>query len=110
MYAVIFEVEPKAGRMQDYLDTAARLRPEVERSDGFLSVERFQSIGNPSKLVSLSFYRDERAVQAWRENPLHREAQARGRADIFQDYRIRVAEVRRDYGMLTRDQVPAGRK
>ena len=108
MIAIIFEVLPAAGRKQDYLDLAAALRPELERIDGFISIERFASLTNEGKILSLSFFRDEAAVQAWRNLEGHRAAQARGRAGIFSDYRIRVASVLRDYGMFDRAQVPSG--
>src|ERR1700693_3727444 len=100
MYAVIFEVEPKPGRKQDYLDIAASLRGELERIDGFISIERFQSLANQGKLLSLSFWRDADAVRRWREHAEHRAAQAKGRAEIFADYRISVAAVERQYGMF----------
>ena len=106
MIAVIFEVEPAAGQTQTYLDIAAELRPLLEQIDGFISVERFQSLTNPGKLLSLSFFRDEQAVSDWRQLTQHRGAQARGRADLFADYRIRVADVLRDYGLNEREQVP----
>lgn len=106
MIAVIFEVWPKPGRKQDYLDIAARLKPELEKLDGFISVERFQSLSDDTKLLSLSYWRDEDAVRRWRNFAEHREAQAVGRDDIFRDYRIRVASVVRDYGMNGRAHVP----
>lgn len=99
MIAVMFEVEPAEGRIDDYLGRAAKLRPELEAIDGFLSVERFRSLANPDKLLSLSFFRDEEAVRAWRERPNHRQAQQDGQREIFATYRMRVAEVLRDYGM-----------
>jgi heme-degrading monooxygenase HmoA len=107
MIAVIFEVWPAEGERQHYLDLAAALRPELETVDGFLSIERFQSLANPDKLLSLSFWRDEAAVQAWRQREAHRATQARGRAGVFRDYRLRVAGVLRDYGMQDRAQAPA---
>lgn len=106
MIAVIFEVVPAAGQMSAYLDTAARLRPLLDGIDGFLSIERFQSLSDPSRILSLSFWRDEAAVRQWRNLPPHRSAQAAGRELIFSDYRLRVAAVVRDYGMNDRDQVP----
>ena len=106
MYAVIFEVEPEPERRQDYLDIAARLRPELERIDGFISVERFQSLTNPGKILSLSFWRDEASVARWRRYEQHREAQRAGRTGIFHTYRLRVAAVIRDYGMDERDEAP----
>ncbi len=99
MHAVIFEVEPEPERRQDYLDIAARLRPELEKIDGFISVERFESLTTPGKILSLSFWRDEAAVAAWRRHEEHREAQRAGRGGIFRTYRLRVAAVLRDYGM-----------
>jgi heme-degrading monooxygenase HmoA len=105
--AVIFEVEPKPDGYQAYLDHAARLRPLLETMDGFLSVERFQSLSTPGKLLSLSFWRDEASVRAWREQEEHRAAQTEGRTSVFKDYRLRVAHVMRDYGMFDRDQVPS---
>jgi|SRR5258708_18776319 heme-degrading monooxygenase HmoA len=106
MFAVIFEVQPKPGRAQDYLDIAARLRPALEKIDGFLSIERFQSLTTDGKYLSLSFWRDADAVRRWREHAEHHAAQAVGRNEIFADYRIRVAEVARDYGMFERAEAP----
>ncbi len=106
MIAVIFEVLPTAQGRQHYLDHAAALKPLLERMDGFISVERFQSLAQPDKLLSLSFWRDEDAVRGWRELPCHREAQAAGRGGLFADYRLRVATVVRDYGLNDREQVP----
>ena len=106
MIAVIFEVEPSQKGYDAYLEHAARLRPLLEQIDGFLSVERFQSLTNPRKLVSLSFWRDEASVRAWREQSAHRATQAAGRASIFDDYRLRVASVVRDYGLYERDEAP----
>ncbi len=106
MIAVIFEVWPNDGRKEDYLSIAAGLRPRLEKIDGFISIERFQSLAEPGKLLSLSIWRDEQAVEEWRTLKIHREAQAEGRAGIFKDYRLRVAGVIRDYGMTDRDQAP----
>ena len=107
MIAVIFEVEPAAGRFDEYLDHAARLRPELEKVPGFVSVERFRSLTNPDKLLSLSFWEDDAAVACWRSNDTHRTSQAAGRAGIFANYRLRVAQVLRDYGMHERgEQAP----
>ena len=106
MHAVIFEVEPEPERRQDYLDLAARLRPELEKIDGFISVERFESLTQPGKLLSLSFWRDEQAVRQWRNVEEHRRIQGAGRKSIFKDYRLRVAEVLRDYGLHERAQAP----
>jgi len=106
MIAVIFEVRPDPTHKQEYLDVAAALRPELEKIDGFVSIERFQSLTDEGKLLSLSFWRDEDAVSAWRNLPVHRSAQAKGRSGLFEDYRLRVAEVARDYGPTDRAQAP----
>jgi heme-degrading monooxygenase HmoA len=106
MYAVIFEVEPRPGRERDYLEIAAALRPEVEAIDGFISVERFQSLATTGKLLSLSFWRDADAVKRWREHIEHRAAQAKGRAEIFADYRISVVAVERQYTLTDRKDAP----
>jgi heme-degrading monooxygenase HmoA len=106
MIAVIFEVWPKADRKQDYLRIAAELKPLLEEIDGFISIERFESLYEPGKLLSLSFFRDEAAVQAWRTTNQQRMAQVKGRGEIFSNYRLRVAGVIRDYGMREREQVP----
>lgn len=107
MIAVIFEVWPKAERRQDYLDLAAELRPLLERIDGFISIERFESLYEPGKILSLSFFRDEDAVKAWRNLAEHRAAQHKGRKEFFSNYRLRIASVIRDYGMNAREEVPA---
>jgi len=108
MIAVIFEVWPADGRRESYLDHAARLRPELEKIDGFIYVERFQSITDPGKMLSLSFWRDEASVAQWRNHEQHRATQAAGRSGVFRDYRLRVAAVVRDYGMgERREQAPA---
>ena len=107
MIAVIFEVWPAAGRKAEYLDHATSLRKALEGIDGFISIERFQSLSDPGKLLSLSFWRDEAAVAAWRQHDGHRVAQAAGRGGVFRDYRLRVTAVQRDYGMNERrDQSP----
>jgi heme-degrading monooxygenase HmoA len=106
MIAVIFEVEPADGERATYLDLAARLAPRLEGIDGFISIERFESLARPGRILSLSFWRDEAAVGEWRRVEAHRAAQARGRAGVLADYRLRVAEVLRDYGMDARDQAP----
>jgi heme-degrading monooxygenase HmoA len=106
MIAVIFEVQPAEGRRQEYLDLAAELKPLLERMDGFLSIERFQSLSDPERVLSLSFWRDEAAIEAWRNLEPHRTAQAQGRAGIFRDYRLRIAGVLRDYGLHDRAQAP----
>ena len=107
MIAVIFEAQPREGQQEAYLSIAAALRPELEKIDGFLSIERFQSLGEPGKILSLSWWRDEASVARWRMFEQHRAAQRAGRERIFSDYRLRVAEVLRDYGMSDRAQVPA---
>jgi heme-degrading monooxygenase HmoA len=106
MFAVIFEVEPAAGRQQEYLDIAASLRPELEKIDGFISVERFSSLTKPGKILSLSFWRDEAAILRWRQHEEHHRAQWKGRSGVFADYRLRVAPVVRDYGMFEREEAP----
>lgn len=97
MLAVIFEVEMNPGRGEDYFELAGKLRPELEAIDGFISVERFQSVADGNKYVSVSFWRDEKAVKDWRDHAEHRMAQDRGKRELFADFRIRVAEVLRDY-------------
>jgi heme-degrading monooxygenase HmoA len=106
MIAVIFEVTPAPGQQQAYLDLAASLRPELDRIDGFISIERFASLTQEGKILSLSFWRDEAAVEQWRQFEGHRLAQARGRGGVFADYRLRVAGVIRDYGLSEREQAP----
>jgi heme-degrading monooxygenase HmoA len=106
MIAVIFEVWPTDGRKAEYLDIAAHLRSHLDTMDGFVSIERFQSLSDPDKILSLSFWRDEAAIENWRNLADHRCAQARGRAGVFRDYRLRVAGVIRDYGMTDRTQAP----
>ena len=107
MIAVIFEVTPAPGRRDAYLAIAAELRPLLETIDGFISVERFQSLSDPDRVLSLSFFRDEEAVKAWRNTVEHRQAQKAGRRSVFADYRLRIAHVVRDYGMFERAQAPA---
>ncbi|NNG23123.1 antibiotic biosynthesis monooxygenase family protein [Telluria aromaticivorans] len=107
MIAVIFEVEPEPAHRQEYLDLAAGLRAQLEAIDGFVSVERFESLSQPGRILSLSFWRDEDAVARWRQLESHRMAQARGRAGVFRGYRLRVAEVVRDYGLHERAEAPA---
>ena len=104
--AVIFEFTPAPGRKQDYLDLAAGLSAEVKDFDGFISIERFESISAPGRFVSISFWRDEEAVRKWRNVQKHREAQAKGRERIFTSYRLRVCSVIRDYEMDRRDEAP----
>jgi heme-degrading monooxygenase HmoA len=106
MIAVIFEVQPQDGRRENYLELAAKLKPTLEKMDGFISIERFESLTNPGKILSLSIWRDEEAVRRWRTLEEHRAAQAAGRRSIFKDYRLRVAQVIRDYGLNERAQAP----
>ncbi|MEZ5716538.1 MAG: antibiotic biosynthesis monooxygenase [Paracoccaceae bacterium] len=106
MIAVIFEVWPQDGRRGEYLDIAASLRGELEAQDGFISVERFESLTEPGKMLSLSFWRDEASVAAWRQRPAHRGAQGAGRGGVFAGYRLRVAQVLRDYGLEDRAEAP----
>lgn len=106
MIAVIFEVVPSEGRANEYFDIAAELRPLLDSIEGFLSIERFQSLTTPGKILSLSFWTSEEAVAKWRMNESHRVAQRAGRSEIFADYRLRVASVIRDYGMTERAQAP----
>ncbi len=106
MIAVIFEVEPQAGKTADYLEIASQLHPIVEEIDGFISIERFESLVQPGKILSLSLWRDEEAVGEWRNVTEHRQAQHAGRNGIFADYRLRIASIIREYGMHERDQAP----
>lgn len=107
MIAVIFEVYPESNHEQEYFDIAASLASQLRKIDGFISIERFQSLTDAGKILSLSFWRDEQAVEEWRNLQAHRAAQAKGRAVIFRDYRLRVAAVVRDYGKLDRESAPA---
>jgi len=106
MIAVLFEAWPSPGEQGRYLDLAAELRPELDRIEGFVSIERYESLAQPGKLLSVSFWRDEAAVAAWRNTPAHRATQAAGRRGVFSDYRLRIAEVLRDYSMTERDEAP----
>ena len=106
MHVVVFEVWPKAEHKGEYLDIAAALRSDLEQVDGFISVERFASLTEEGKLLSLSFWRDEESIARWRAQQAHRAAQGRGRHELFRDYRLRVAEVARDYGPKNRDEAP----
>lgn len=106
MIAVIFEVRPADGQRDRYLDIAAALAPQLAEIPGFISIERFQSLVNLGKILSLSFWADEAAVTRWRNLASHREAQVLGRDSVFKDYRLRVAHVARDYGMREREQAP----
>ncbi len=110
MIAVIFEVLPKKEKWEQYLDLAAALKTELEKIEGFLSVERFQSISDPAKILSLSFWQDEESVREWRNKAAHRDAQNEGRNSIFEHYRLRIANVVRDYGMHDRVQAPTDSK
>ena len=107
MIAVIFEVQPRPGQQEAYLDAAAALRPLLSGIDGFVSIERFESLTSPGKIVSLSYWRDEDAVREWRNLESHRRIQGAGREVMFADYRLRVAQVIRDYGMTERAEAPA---
>ncbi|TPK41334.1 antibiotic biosynthesis monooxygenase [Mesorhizobium sp. B2-5-4] len=107
MIAVIFEVQPAQGRREAYLSIAADLRPLLDGIDGFISIERFQSLADPNRILSLSFWRDEEAVKAWRNTEEHRQAQKTGRGGIFAGYRLRIAHMVRDYGLTERDEALA---
>jgi len=110
MIAVIFEAFPAEGKWQEYLDIATQLRPALSSIKGFVSIERFQSIADPAKVLSLSFWEDEESVIQWRNIEMHRHAQEAGRRSVFNDYRLRVANVMRDYGMASRAEAPADSK
>ena len=107
MIAVIFEAWVPGEAQEEYLDLAAKLRPLLADIDGFISIERFQSLTTPGKVLSLSFWHDEAAIAQWRNLPEHRRVQAAGRDHVFADYRLRIAAVVRDYGMTSRDEAPA---
>lgn len=106
MIAVIFEAFPREGRKEAYLEAAARLRPLLSQIDGFISIERFESLSQPGRILSLSLWRDETAIAQWRNFEAHRNVQSAGRAAILADYRLRVAHVTRDYGMNRRAEAP----
>lgn len=106
MIAVIFEVIPNEGKRDEYLEIAARLKPTLSKMEGFISIERFQSLTDPGKILSLSFWEDESSISEWRNLEMHRAAQKKGRDSIFADYRLRIAGVIRDYGMDDRQQAP----
>ena len=106
MFAVIFEVYPTTKGMAEYLEIATELRGFLEDRDGFISIERFQSLNEEGKILSLSFWRDEEAIATWRRLLVHRSAQKKGRDSLFRSYRIRVAEVVRDYTLDEREQAP----
>jgi heme-degrading monooxygenase HmoA len=108
--AVIFEALPAKGKWQEYFDIAAELKIELANIEGFISIERFQSVNNPGKVVSLSFWKDENSITQWRNSELHRKAQSEGRRTIFDDYRLRIAYVVRDYSMTEREQAPIDSK
>lgn len=110
MIAVIFEVVPRSGEAERYFELAAALKAELESIDGFISVERFESLAQPGRYLSLSFWRDEAAVQRWRCHGMHRQAQQEGRSSVLAGYRLRVASVLRDYGLNEREQAPADSK
>lgn len=110
MISVIFEVWPDPDHKQEYLDIAAELRPLLDDIDGFISIERFESLSEPGKILSLSMWRDEEAVSQWRNLEKHRAAQARGWDGVFENFRLRVAEVKRDYGMALRAETPQDSK
>lgn len=107
MVSVIFEVWPHAEHKQGYLNWAAELKGELEKMEGFISIERFQSLTDPDKLLSLQFWRDDACLTAWRNLEAHRAAQSAGRRTMFKEYRLRIAEVTRDYGLHEREQAPA---
>jgi heme-degrading monooxygenase HmoA len=106
MIAVIFEVIPNEGKKEAYLDIAAKLRPELDTIEGFISIERFQSFNDPEKVLSLSFWKDEESILQWRNLEMHRFAQTKGREEIFKEYHLRIANVSRDYGMFDRKEAP----
>jgi len=111
MVAVIFEVIPKGeNEKKEYLNIAASLKSELEKMEGFISIERFKSLYNPEKILSLSFWKDDESVKQWRIVEMHRAAQKKGREHIFKDYRLRVASVIRDYGMFSREEAPEDSK
>src|SRR5512138_4015470 len=110
MIAVLFEAIVAPGQRDDYFTIAASLKPELSKIDGFISIERFQSLSDPQKFLSLSFWRDEESITEWRSIELHRAAQVKGRVSIFSDYRLRVVSVIRDYGMHEREEAPKDSK
>ena len=110
MVAVIFEAVPGVGKKDEYFAMAGKLLPELDKIPGFISIERFQSVADPGKILSLSFWRDEESIAQWRNVEMHRTAQAKGRGSVFSDYRLRVAYVVRDYGMTDRAQAPGDSK
>lgn len=107
MIVVMFESRPAPGKAQKYLDMGAALGPQIESFDGFLGIERFQSVTDPGKFLAVSYWRDEAAVERWRNTHVHRMIQANSRVEVFDDYRMRVAAILRNYGMFDREQAPA---
>ena len=107
MVSVIFEVWPHPDHREGYLNWAAELKEQLLKMDGFISIERFQSLTDPGKLLSLQFWRDDACLTAWRNLEAHRAAQSAGRGTMFRDYRLRIAEVTRDYGLNERAETPA---
>ncbi|MBF2708116.1 antibiotic biosynthesis monooxygenase family protein [Flavobacterium soyangense] len=110
MIAVIFEAIPHADQKNEYFNIASALKPSLEKIDGFISIERFQSFNDPEKVLSLSFWKNEQSIQQWRSLEMHRHAQSQGRESIFKDYHLRIANVSRDYGMFDRKEVPSDSK
>ncbi|VXB59670.1 conserved hypothetical protein [Flavobacterium sp. 9AF] len=110
MIVVLFEAFPVDNKWEEYLDLATELKPELIKIEGFIAIERFKSVSNPNKILSLSFWKDEASIQKWRTLELHREVQKKGRNSIFNDYQIRVATVIRDYSMNLREQSPEDSK
>lgn len=107
MVVVIFESQPHPDRKQAYLEAGARLGPLAREQPGFVSIERYESLTTPGKLLALSTFRDEAAVEHWRNLEIHRRIQSHSRGGIFADYRLRVATVLRDYGIHDREGAPA---
>ncbi|MGJ3353358.1 antibiotic biosynthesis monooxygenase family protein [Providencia sp. Je.9.19] len=107
MIAVIFELQANEGQQENYLALAQQLKESLIEINGFISIERFQSLSDNNKLLSLSFWESEEAVMVWRNTELHRLAQAKGRESILKYYRLRVASVIRDYGLNEREMVPS---
>jgi heme-degrading monooxygenase HmoA len=93
MFSVIFEVHPRQEKFDLYLDLAKRLKPILERIDGFIDNERFESTRRPGWILSHSTWRDEKSVVRWRTVAQHHDTQQRGRNEVFQDYHLRVGEI-----------------
>ena len=106
MYAVIFEVQPKTDRIEEYFEIAESIKSDLEKINGFISVERFSSLTNEGKILSLSFWETESAIVEWRNQTAHQIAQSKGYNEVFSSYRICVAEVVRDYTMVDREEAP----